>query len=119
METLDNRLMELVALAELDGEVCHLKHSPSPNNENHPAVDYLCQNFGQDGQVDSMIRIPICAECANALYSKEWILFYCMGCNSSQWLLRSKAKKEYDENVHVMWMKACPHCYTKSDYEKE
>ncbi len=120
MEHMDGQIMEFMALAELNGKVCHLKHSPSSNNENHPAIDYLCQNFGDMGVViDSQVRIPICAECATALHGKEWLLFYCMGCNSSQWLLKNAARRHYDEDTAVMWMKACPTCYTKSDYEKD
>ena len=39
MEHMDEQIMEFMALAELNGKVCHLKHSPSSNNENHPAID--------------------------------------------------------------------------------
>lgn len=120
METIDDRLNDFIAFFELNDEVCHLKHGPSSDDsKNYPAVDYLCQNLGFFGLADTQIRIPICAECHQALQSREWILFYCVTCNKSQWLLRSKAKRHYDENVSIMWLKNCPNCYTESDYIKK
>jgi hypothetical protein len=114
MDVIDDKLFEFMSIVELNNEVCHLKHTPSSNDEEYLAVNYLCQTMGFDDDIDSQIRIPICEECSYALCGKEWLLFYCIGCNSSQWLLKSKARRYYDPDTSVMWLKSCPNCYTVS-----
>jgi hypothetical protein len=121
LKDLDEMLGFFMAKAELDmiNEKCHLNHG-IPEEGNPPAVDYLCQNLGLMGiqEVDSTIRIPVCEECAEALYSNEWILFYCVRCHSSQWLYRKLAKREYKEGIHVVWFSVCPKCVTFEDLDK-
>jgi hypothetical protein len=119
----DESIYKIHALIDLEGEHCHLKHSTEDPAENHPAVDYLCQGFGDkietnDGSIievpDSIIRIPICAECVEALLGDEWILLYCVNCNSSQWICRKYAKYPYPPWLHVKWMDECPICFGES-----
>jgi len=108
---IDVILDDFLERAELDGEICNLNHGEG-DSQSHPAVDYLCQPLGdmESGAVYDMIRIPICAECIESLYSDEWILFYCIECMSSQWLYKPWAKKEYPADTHVIWLKVCPMC---------
>lgn len=110
MEELDQTLNEFVALIELMHETCHLNHGKGADIPQ--AVDYLCQYVGPtDSDVGTaLLRIPICAECITTLYDKDWILFYCLTCNSSQWLMRSKAKKHYPEIESIKFLAQCPNC---------
>jgi hypothetical protein len=110
-EEFENGINELHARIDLTNEHCHLKHSKEDPAENHPAVDFLCQNLGYENFVTETIRIPICQECVEALLSEEWILFYCVGCNNSQWLNRKYAKHPYPFWLHVHWMDTCPVCH--------
>ncbi|RKZ10842.1 hypothetical protein DRQ25_01670 [Candidatus Fermentibacteria bacterium] len=118
MEMLDEGLQKLIATVDLEGTTCGLKHSAEDPSEDHPAVDYLCQNLGYDLDgnimIDAIIQIPVCEECANALYGAEWVLCYCTECMSSQWILKSKSKVRFDNDVHVIWMKECPVCYSEN-----
>lgn len=109
---LNNDLSMLIARAELDGEVCHLKHSEDDPAEDHPAVDYLCQKMGdqETGEVKQELRIPVCAECAEALYDEDWILCYCTYCNHSQWIYRPYSKVEHPDGNGVYWLDVCPYC---------
>jgi hypothetical protein len=119
---LDEQLGLLVAKFELEGETCHLKHSKVDPAENHPAVDYLCQKFGdkETGEARQEIRIPVCAECAEALYDENWILMYCTYCHASQWIYRPYAKIEHPPGNGIYWLDICPHCATVEDeYNKE
>jgi hypothetical protein len=120
MDILDERLQKIVARIDLENTHCGLKHYDDDPSEDHPAVDYLCQNFGYDldgnAVSDTMIQIPICEECSEALMGNEWVLCYCTECMSSQWILRKKAKRMYDPDTHVIWMRMCPVCYV-SDYK--
>ena len=105
---------------ELIDEPCALKHN---DEEYHKAVDYLCQRFGKhnpDGSytVNYELRIPVCEECIDSLYDPEWILFYCVKCQSSQWLNRTLAKKEYPKDTSIVFFDACPNCY-KEDAKNE
>lgn len=115
METtmLDYIVNDFMANVELEDQQCILDHK---DEEYHQAVDYLCKKIGYnipEGNdiAEAEIRIPICQECADALLSKEWILFYCVECNSSQWLCRKHAKKEYPFDVNIIALKICPKCY--------
>ena len=111
-ELLDENLGLMMAKVELMGETCHLKHSKDDPAENHPAVDYLCQRLGDQrtGEVTSEIRIPVCAECVEALHNEDWILAYCTYCNKSQWIYRPYAKVEHPKGNGIYWMDVCPHC---------
>jgi len=120
---------ELHAIIDLIGEHCHLKHSKEDPAENHPAVDYLCQNFGMetstdnghatnDSIVDFSVRIPICQECVDALLGDEWVLLYCVNCGSSQWVLKKYSKLNWPFWLHVKWMDVCPICY-ETEKEKD
>jgi len=109
---LDETLNDALARAELEGQTCGLKHSAADPAENHPAVDYLCQNLGnpKTDEVSSQIRIPVCQECVDALYDEEWILAYCIYCHKSQWINRRLAKNEHPPGNGVYWCDVCPFC---------
>lgn len=118
----DDAIDELHARIDLQNEHCHLKHSEEDPSENHPAVDYLCQDFGQEASTDVghainetlvayTLRVPICQECMEALLGDEWILLYCVHCNNSQWVSRKYAKYHYPFWLHIKWMDACPVCH--------
>ena len=77
---------DFMSRANLEDEQCGLDHK---DEEYHLAVDYLCRKIGYkipEGNdiAEAELRIPICQECVDALLSKEWIIFYCIECNSSQ-----------------------------------
>ena len=111
LNALDTNIELMLALCELDGEQCHLNHGPLVD-ENPAAVEYLCQGFG-DQETDTVqqeVRIPICEECANALYNEDWILVYCTFCNNSQWIYRPQAKLEYPDGNGIYWLDLCPFC---------
>lgn len=108
MDILDDILYKDLAKISLDSEVCLLKHN---DDETHPAVNYLCQMFGDGDVVSDLIRIPICEECEEALQGNDWVLFYCLGCNSSQWVLKEKAKRTYQDNKPLYFFINCPICY--------
>jgi hypothetical protein len=55
----------------------------------------------------------VCEECVAGLLSDEWILFYCVGCNASQWLNKKMAKREYPEGTNIIALKQCPKCYNE------
>ena len=106
---------EIHAIMELQGQTCMLNH----NDEiERPAVDFLCHRMGytlpnNDFQADAELRIPICEECAQGLCSGEEILFYCIECGASQWLLKAAAKNEYPEGTNIIALKKCPKCYNE------
>lgn len=117
---IDGLIDDFLAKTDLENELCNLKHGEGDPLEDHPAVDYLCQPFGdmESGAVYDLIRIPICAECVASLYSNEWVLFYCVECNSSQWLYKPWAKREYPSETHVIWLPKCPMCVIEEDKNK-
>jgi len=98
----------LIAKIDLIGKVCQLNHGPEVQSP--PAVNYLCQYIGRENDTPDLYRIPICEECTAALYDEEWLLFYCITCNSSQWLLKSKARKLYPKWECVRFLHTCPMC---------
>ncbi len=113
MEDFDTDLDELLAIVSLIDKYCYLNHGP--NITPPPAVDYLCQYIGKIegsvGTADSLLRIPICKECVETLlYDDNWLLFYCLSCNSSQWLIKSKAKKLYPKWESIKFLSMCPKC---------
>ena len=117
LDILDEEINLMMAKVELAGEYCHLKHSEYDPAENHPAVNYLCQNLGdkETGEVKQTLRIPICEECSESLYDENWILVYCTYCNKSQWILRRLAKFEYPEGNLIYFLDICPFCAKVKD----
>ena len=108
----DDVLNMLTIDIDLIGQTCGLKHSREDPSENHPATNYLCQRLG-DKELNiayQEIRIPICAECAEALLDENWILAYCTFCHESQWIYRPLAKIKHPEGNGVYFMDVCPHC---------
>ena len=115
MDLGDIILENLVAETELEGQECVLNHN---DGLERPAVDFLCHQMGLElsngnYEADSELRIPICEECVNGLTSGKWILFYCIGCNESQWLQKNYAKMDYQEGTNIITLKTCPKCYNK------
>lgn len=108
MDRLDEALNYFVAKANLIYEHCYLNHGSGV--EPPPALDYLCQNIGSGNEPIDTLRIPICSECVEALYDEDWLLFYCLTCTSSQWLLKSKAKKYYPKWESIRFLSQCPTC---------
>ena len=102
-------IIDNLEISELN---CCLDHK---DNIKRQAVEHLCQRFkDKHGQID-MLKIPICAECAQALCGDEWVLLYCIYCNRSQWIYRPMAKLQYGKDVHVVWMDICPWCSEVTD----
>ena len=116
LSVLDNSLYEMISRVELDGETCGLKHSKEDPSENHPATNYLCQHVNDNisGEV-FQLRIPICDECVEALNDPNWILAYCINCNSSQWIFRPRAKNIHPEGNGIYWCDVCPFCAEIAD----
>jgi len=101
--------------ANLVNEICGLNHGhwdcPDPQ-----AVDYIVAPFGYKvGDIEYMqtqeFAIPVCKCCAETLYSndKEWILYYCINCNSSQWIIRQLMGIN-SQRPMVEWLDECPKC---------
>ena len=114
---LDCVIDDFIAITELESEPCGLDHK---DKEYHQAIDYLCKKIGYttlngNDVVEAELRIPICQECADALINNEWVLFYCIECNSSQWLCRKYAKRMYPSDVNLIALKTCPKCYNSLD----
>ena len=106
---------QLRSLGELEGQTCMLNHN---DDIERPAVDFLCHQMGiqlpnGDWEADAELRIPICEECVQGLCNGKEILFYCVGCASSQWLLKETAKNGYPDDVNIIAMKKCPKCYNE------
>lgn len=110
---LDESIENFMLKVNLEGQTCALKHSEKDPSENHQAVDYLTQNIGDQSSntTTEVLAIPICQECVDALSSKRWLLFYCVGCNRSQWLYKPLAKRVYREEEHIIFLTKCPYCY--------
>jgi hypothetical protein len=118
VDLLDLMLDHFVARVTLEGERCNLNHGKGVDTPE--AIDYLCQYVGNtdieyvgitDIKVaDDLLRIPICKECITALYNERYLLFYCLNCNSSQWLIKSQAKKLYPAWESIKFLSACPRC---------
>jgi len=109
--SIDANINQYIAKLELLNEPCHLKHAPEYMNIKIPlAVDYLCQylGFNKSHNTTESIRIPICKECLKGLYDKNWVLVYCITCNSSQWIWKPNTFIEF--NTDVIWLDKCPKC---------
>lgn len=110
-------LMEhYLAKANINGETCALWHLPSDPANEHPAVDYLCHQMGEilpDGtaEPDAELRIPICADCVDALLSNEWVLIYCINCGDSRWSCKALSDHDWPEDIQIAALKSCPSCY--------
>lgn len=119
INNLDKHLQSFIAEAQLNilGTQCGLNHG-DPCEEIPPAVDYLCQGFGNQytGSIDSIIQVPICAECLASLFSEHQILLLCLNCISSQWVFRPEAKLDYPEDKSLFLLTQCPVCYNE-DHE--
>lgn len=119
INNLDVTIGDFFSAVELDGETCGLKHSKDDPAEGHEAVDYLCQKVGDPKSKTYFyeLRIPICQECAEALYDSNWILVYCVNCNKSQWICRRLAKRTYPDGNLIYWLDVCPYCAEVVDKE--
>ena len=108
---LDKSLYSLMAESELhlDDVRCGLNHGID-YDENPYAIDYLCQKFNMKDEPEITLQIPVCSECAAALYSDSQVLFICISCSSSQWVWKEDSNKEYDDGMHVLFFKKCPKC---------
>lgn len=73
------------------------------------AIDYIVQPIGMETTVFLDIIVPICGKCIEHLDSTEWVLLYCVQCNSSQWVYKKMAKLEYGDKT-IVWMDGCPKC---------
>ena len=108
-------LEQMMAGVMIEGELCQLNHH---DQEDRPAVDFLCHQMGiqlpdGDGIADSELRVPICEECVAGLLNGDEILFYCVGCGESQWLLKSIAKNGYPDGTNIIALRQCPKCYNE------
>lgn len=114
----ENELLNHIAdLVDIENEHCYLNHGPGTNEKDYKAVDFLCQKFeSDDGSEGFTIRIPICEECINGLYSNNWLLFYCIRCNESQWLDKNRSKNFYGYDT-IKFMDICPKCNALSEKE--
>jgi len=112
---------DTIAFTELEGQTCGLKHSIEDPARNHKAVDYLCQNLGDQGteEITSQMRIPVCTECVVALNDPSWVLAYCTYCNKSQCIYRPLAKNEHPEGNGIYWLDVCPFCAEVMNEYKE
>ncbi|MEW6427800.1 MAG: hypothetical protein AB1568_07175 [Thermodesulfobacteriota bacterium] len=104
---------QIQLLAELENEHCHLNHGPDTLDTDFPAIDYLVLPVGykETDHTEVIVReivIPVCLECVQGLSGNDWTLFYCLDCNSSQWVYRKLARFPYRH--HVLWLKGCPRC---------
>lgn len=127
LKKLDEALGFFIAKTNLVYEDCHLNHGPGVPAPK--AINYLCQRLDDLSEVEynasllsipefmsntdelgDVLRIPICEECIEGLYDEDWLLFYCLTCNSSQWLIKSKAKKYYPAWESIRFLVECPIC---------
>ena len=123
-EGLEKKMADMLSTMEMENETCGLKHCKDDPAENHAAVDFLCQKIGnpESGAGYYELRIPICEECAEALYDRDWILVFCVNCLRSQWIFRPRAKKQYPSGNLIYWLDVCPYCAKSADelyYGKE
>lgn len=73
------------------------------------AVDYIVQPIGKNNKLEIELVIPVCLECIKYIGHHEWVLLYCIKCNSSQWVYKPWAKRVYTDSI--IWMNECPKCY--------
>lgn len=94
---------------------CALKHAPG--EEVPPPVDYIVIPLGniETGETIHELTIPVCEECAEALYSKEWVLILCLRCSANQWICRELAQLKYFHKTSgklykMIGLYGCPEC---------
>lgn len=108
---IDDTLDVFMAKVALEGEFCALKHGPkSMELLQVPAVDYLCQNLGNNftKSVTEQLRVPICSDCKEGLADSDWVLLYCVTCHNSQWIYKPRSSHIFHTNV--VWLNECPYC---------
>lgn len=105
---LDELLYKMDAERDLEGQRCMLYHHPQ--DPAGKAVDYLNQKFGFDGNVQDILRVPICQDCVDALLGDEWVLMYCVHCNESRWVSRKYSFHAYPDGLKIKWIDGCPGC---------
>ncbi len=103
---------KMVLLGELGSTICKLNHE---DDKPRRACDYIiCPMGTKDGDITEIVNdfatIPVCEECMAAIQGDEWILFYCLSCGSSQWILRDLSRKPYSKSEVIIWMPECPKC---------
>ena len=103
----NNAFDRLHMMVELSGSKCELNHGPGCDIPD--AVDFLVQEFSSPAG-NYKVAIPICQDCIDGLASDEWVLLYCITCNSSQWIFKPLARRRYPDGTHLLWMDRCPKC---------
>ncbi len=103
----------LQLLASLSEEFCELNHGPNTRREDFPASNYIITPIGySNNEIEEVtareLVVPVCFDCAEALYGEEWTLLYCLECANSRWVCRAMAKNKYRH--HLLWLKGCPDC---------
>lgn len=114
---------KLHAMIETTESSCELNHGPGTNKQDYPAVDQIVLPIGyKENEITEVqireLYIPICQECLNGLYDKNWVLIYCLDCLESQWVYKPKAKLDYmnkltEKSHNIIWLKGCPKCSVK------
>jgi hypothetical protein len=102
-----------LAKLELINEECGFSHGPEHLIPKKPqAVNYVCQYFGniEGKQVTEQLRIPTCQECIDGLKDSNWVIIYCVGCNSSQWIYKPTSKLDFPQKMDILWVDLCPKC---------
>jgi len=108
---LENAFDNFIDKLNLVNEKCCLKHAPKGMEIKAPqAVEFLCQYLGfkDDNVATELLRIPICADCVEGLNDPEWLLVYCVSCNSSQWIFKPKSSIKITGDI--IWLDECPEC---------
>ena len=120
IDNLDKNLQSFISEVELEvlSLRCGLNHG-NGSEQNPLAVDYLCQSFGNNGTVDSIIQLPICSECVVSLHSEYQLLILCINCISSQWVFKPDSKLKYNEDTNIIYLTKCPKCYSPGDEVKK
>lgn len=102
------------AMVEVAESNCALEHHDDIDWEAVDAI-ILPMGFKESEDVyrqEGDMVIPICKECAESLADPDdpFILFYCIGCNNSQWLYLPLAKKDSSCYNKINWVEKCPKC---------
>ena len=108
---LTSNVNNFINALSLRNETCCLKHGPEEMKIRAPkAVDFLCQCLGlkEENKTTELLRIPICSECVEGLFNSEWLLVYCVNCNSSQWIFKPESSIKTTEDM--IWLDECPEC---------
>ena len=108
-----NETEKLHLLIDLTTEHCGLFHGTGVDVSIIPAADYIVIPIGyRKNKVEEVaVRefvIPVCKECADALFKDEWVLFYCVLCGASRWCRKEFAKLQC--RYHILWLNGCKDC---------